>query len=239
MNFKHRYFIILGVFAGMCLVINGCNKTTTWKEAQKENTYEAYHAYIKAHPEGEHIAEAQKRAEERYWNSIKNDTLSKGFQKYLDIFPNGTHKLKAKARLNQLSSGGTLSTKAKVTGSSVIIRAGHTTDALSVGVVARAGTIVKILDRYEASNNNEALLKQSITVIHDGKQFKLPEGKAVQVLSNHKDSIHVSFATPNNASVEATISKSAVESMSGQAWYKIHTKDGITGWIYGKFIEEL
>src|SRR5690625_4261508 len=122
MNIKHSYFFILMILASVCLAINSCNKTTTWKEAQKKNTYKAYQTYIKAHPEGGHLAEAQKRAESSYWNSIKDDTLSRAYQKYLELLPNGAHKIKAKTRLTQ----GTLPTKAKVTGSSVIIRAGHT-----------------------------------------------------------------------------------------------------------------
>lgn len=237
-NYK-RIFVTPIIFVGLCLTLSNCNDSITWEEAQKADTYQAYQRYIKSHPDGKYIAKAQKLAESSYWNSIEQDTTAKKFKTYLKKFPDGAHKLKAEIILNQLVAGGKLATKAKVTGSSVIIRSNHTTDSPSVGVVAREGTIVQLLDWYSVGGNNGALLKQRITVVHDGKQYVLPQGKAIQILLDLKDSVHISFASPHNASVEVNISKDVVESMSGQMWYKIHTKDGITGWIYGKFIKEL
>lgn len=132
-----------------------------------------------------------------------------------------------------------LPTKARVTGSSVIIRSNHTTESSSAGVVAKEGTIVQILDVYTTGNSNEAILKQSITVFKSGDQIKLPSGKAIHILEDRHDSVRVSFSTANYGTEQATISKNAIEAMSGQKWYKIHTTDDITGWIYGEFIEEM
>lgn len=237
--FQDKLFIRLAAFICIGVMLIGCDDSTTWEAAQKANTYEAYQAYMTANPEGEHLAEAQKLAENSYWETIKKDTLSQSFQKYLQLFPKGSHKLKAEILLGQLSSGIKMGAKARVTGSSVIIRGDHTTEASSVGVVAKEGTVVQVLDWYSVGANNEALLNQNITVVSQGQRFNLQQGKAVQVLSDLGDSLHVSFATPNSASVEAIISKDVIESMSGNMWYKIHTKDNITGWVYGEFIEQM
>jgi len=216
-------------------LVYGCG-SSTWSDAQEADTYEAYQAYVEDNPEGEHITEAKKRADSRYWNSIKNDTTAAAFETYLDEFPGGRFRNEARKKFNQLSS---TSTKARVTGSNIIIRSDHTTESPSAGVVAREGTIVQILEVYTSGNSSEAILKQDITVSNNGNQIKLPGGKAVRILEDRNDSVRASFSTPGYGAVQATISKDEIEAMSGNIWYKIHTSDDITGWIYGKFVEEL
>lgn len=237
MNVMHaiyiRVVILLIAVAGI-LPLAGCS-SSTWEDAQQADTYEAYQAYIEANPDGDHIAEAQIRADSLYWNSIKNDTTAPDFQKYLDEFPNGEFRSEAQTKLRRFSP---LAAKGRVTGSSIIIRSNHTTESSSVGVVAKEGTIVQILDQYSAGNSNEAILKRTLTVVKNGDQVTLPSGKAMRILADQSDSVRVSFST-NDGTVEATVSKDDIEAMSGQTWYKIKTNDNIVGWIYGKFLEEL
>jgi hypothetical protein len=132
-----------------------------------------------------------------------------------------------------------MATEGRVTGSNVIIRSDHTTESRSAGVVAKEGTKVQILDQYSTGDSKEAILKRDITIEKNGNQINLPQGKALKILSDRDDSVHASFSTPDYGSTEAIISKNDIEAMSGQKWYKIRTNDDITGWIYGKFIEEL
>ncbi len=132
-----------------------------------------------------------------------------------------------------------IATKARVTGSSVIIRSDHTTESSSAGVVAKEGTVVQILEVFTSGNSNEAILTHSVTVDKNGDRIRLPTGKAIHILDDRGDSVLASFSTTNYGAEEATISKDDIEAMSGQKWYKIHTGDNITGWIYGEFIEEL
>lgn len=225
---------ILMITAAGILQLAACS-SATWEDAQEADTYEAYQAYIEANPNGEHIAKAQIRADSLYWNSIKNDTTAAAIQKYLDEFPNGEYRSEAQTKLRQLSP---LATKGRVTGSSIIIRSDHTTESSSVGVVAKEGTVVQVLDQYSVGNSNEAILKRNLTVVKEGNQITLSNGKAMRILADRNDSVHVSFST-NYGAVETTVSKDNIEAMSGQTWYKIKTNDNIVGWIYGKFLEEL
>lgn len=234
-----RMTILLLVLSAFGMALYSCGNGSTWQEAQQADTYEAYRSYITAHPEGEHVAEARKRADQRFWATIKSDTTAQSFQNYLDHFPKGAYRTEARAKLAEISSGGKLAAKARVTGSSVIIRSEPTTESPSVGVVAREGTIVQLLDRNSAGNSNQAILKRDITIRHNGSEIRLSKGKAVDILADRSDSVHVSFTASGYGSLEATISKDVIEAMSGQTWYKIHTRDDITGWIYGEFIEEL
>lgn len=222
---------------GLCFIYS-CS-SSTWEDAEQVDTHESYQAYIADNPEGEHVKEAKRRADNRYWDGIKNDTTAAAFETYLDEFPDGRFRSQAQTKRDRLASNGRMATNARVTGSNVIIRSDHTTTSASAGVVAKKGTIVQILDRYSSGNSNEAILSRNITVVSNGTRINLPGGKAINIRSDRNDSVRASFSTPDYGATEATISKDDIEAMSGETWYKIHTSDDITGWIYGKFIEEI
>ena len=217
----------------------GCNsESSDWEETQQGDTYEAYQAYIEEHPEGEHVEEARSLAEQQYWQSISNDTTATTFYNYLNRFPNGQFQTEASEKLKQIARQN-LATEGRVTGSGVIIRSDHTTESASVGVVVREGTIVQILDFYNTDDSMEAILSGDVSVVENGRRINLSSGKAITILSDQLDSVQVSISTAQYGTVITTISKENIEPMSGQKWYKITTRDNITGWIYGKFIEEL
>lgn len=238
--FSRRALVAIAfVFAGAGLgILSGCGSSTTWEEAQETDTYEAYQSYIEDNPEGEHVEDARKRADNRYWMTAKNDTTARAVENYLDEFPNGQFRSQAETRLKQLSQANR-AVKGRVTGSNVIIRSDHTTESSSAGVVARKGTVVQILDQYSSGSSKEAILKRNITIVENGNRMNLSKGKAIRILTDRNDSVEASFVSPEFGPTQAVISKNDIEAMSGQKWYKIQTNDDITGWIYGKFIEEL
>lgn len=219
----------------------GCNSRSAWDETEQDDTYEAYQNYIEENPGGEYVAEARERADSLYWESIAGDTTVDPFESYLEQFPDGRFRREAQAKVDELtqSSAESNKTEARVTGSNVIIRSDHTTTSPSAGVVAKEGTIVQILDRYISGNSVEAILKNAVTVEVRGERIQLPEGKAISVLEDRDESVRASFITPQFGRAEATIDKTDIEATSGERWYKIRTNDDITGWIYGKFIEEI
>lgn len=218
-----------------------CTSSSDWDKAKQASTSEAYQSYTKNNPDGEHLAEAQKRADSLYWKSIADDTTAAPFKAYLQKFSEGRFRGEAKAKISQLTSSQAASkkTKARVTGSNVIIRSDHTTSSSSAGVVAKEGTIVQILDRYTSGNSEEAILKRAVSVEVHGKRLQLPKGKAIRIIEDHQQSVRASVITTEFGKAEATIDKSDIEAIGGKTWYKIRTTDNITGWIYGKFIEEI
>lgn len=216
----------------------GCNSGSTWEETEQAGTYEAYQNYIESNPNGEYIAEARVRADSLYWESVAADTTEDSFETYLEEFPEGRYRAEAQAKIEELTRSD-LSTEARVTGSGVIIRSDHTTSSSSAGVVAREGTVVEILDRYISGNSTEAILKNAVTVQVRGESIQLPEGKAIRIIEDQDESVRASFITTQFGRAEASISKNDIEATDGQTWYKIRTNDGITGWIFGRFIEEL
>ena len=230
-----RFAVLVVSFLGLIFVA-GCI-SSTWEETQKADTYEAYQGYLEDNPNGEYVNIAKNRSDSLYWTSIENDTTVQSFKSYLSKFPNGQFADQAQTKLDKISSN--TASKGKVTGSNVIIRSDHTTESPSAGVVAKKGTIVQILDLHRVGSSNEAILKRNVTIFDNGNQIELPEGKAVNILSDRSDSVKASFSTPNYGAIEASISKKNIEATSGQKWYKVKTKDDITGWIFGKFIEEL
>lgn len=236
-----RYTFFRLAVVAMALVfglITGCSSSTTWEEARQADTYDAYQSYIADNPEGEYVEEAQKLADHRYWGAIEDDSTAGALEKYLEEFPGGEFRSEAQSKLNQISSAN-MATRGRVTGSNVIIRSDHTTESPSAGVVARQGTVVQILDQFNSGSSKEAILKRDVTIEKNGNRIRLPGGKAIRILTDRNDSVEASFVAPGYGRTEAAISKKDIEAMSGQKWYKIQTSDDITGWIYGKFIEEL
>jgi hypothetical protein len=221
--------------------LSGCTTRSDWDKTEQAGTYEAYQNYIDRNPEGEHLVEAQQRADSLYWKSIAGDTTAAPFERYLEKFPNGRFRGNAETKIDQLTpdQAGSKSTKARVTGTNVIIRSDHTTASQSAGVVAKEGTIVRILDRYTTGDSDEALLKRAVSVKINDELIKLPEGKAIRILEDYQDSVRASVITTQFGRAEATIDKTDIEALGGETWYKIRTTDNITGWIYGKFIEEI
>jgi len=231
------------IIAAIILInpLYGCSTRSDWDKAKQANTYEAYQNYVETNPGGEHFAEAQKRADSLYWKSIVADTTAAPFKKYLEKFPKGRFRPRAKAKIDQLTAvqAESKKTKARVTGSNVIIRSDHTTSSASAGVVAKEGTIVQILDRYTSGNSDEALLKRTVSVEVHGERIQLPKGKAIRILKDHQNAVQASFITKQFGRAEGTIDKTDIEAIGGETWYKIRTTDDITGWVYGKFIEEI
>ncbi|HKK45983.1 MAG TPA: SH3 domain-containing protein [Balneolaceae bacterium] len=221
--------------------LSGCTSRSDWDKAKQAGTYESYQNYINRNPGGEHLSEAQKRADSLYWKSIAGDTVSAPFKRYLEKFPKGQFRTKAETKIDQMkqAQAGNKKTKARVTGNNVIIRSDHTTSSSSAGVVAHEGTVVQILDRYTSGNSDEALLKRAVSVEVNGERIRLPKGKAIRILEDHQDSVQASFITTQFGRAEGTIDKNDIEAIGRKTWYKIRTTDNITGWIYGKFIEEI
>lgn len=222
-------------------LLYGCTSGSPWEEAKQADTYEAYQNYIETRPDGNYLAEARKMADLRYWESIAEDTTAAPFETYLEKFPEGRFRSEAQDKIDQQAADRAerRSTKARVTGSNVIIRSDHTTASSSAGVVAKEGTVVQILDRYISGNSVEAILRKAVTVEVRGENIQLPEGKAIRILEDRNETVLATFSTPQYGRTEATIDKSDIEATSGETWYQIRTTDNITGWIYGKFIEEI
>lgn len=231
----NKNFLLTLLFPILFMV--GCN-SYTWEDAQQADTYEAYQEYIEVNPEGEHVEEARNLAEMRYWESIQNDSSEAAFKTYLNRFPNGQYQAEAEEKIDQLAREN-LASEGRVTGSNVIIRSDHTTESASVGMVAREGTTVQILDFYSSGNSKEAILNSDVSVTENGRQMNLTSGKAITILSDEIDSVRVAISGTQYGNIEVTISKEYIEPISGEKWYKVTTRDDITGWIYGKFIEEL
>jgi len=234
-----RITVIFAVFIAINQ-LSGCTSGSDWDKAKQAGTYDAYQNYMEKNPGGKHFAEAEKRADSLYWKSIAGDTTATPFKTYLGKFPKGRFRHEAEAKIDQLTSDqAKKSTKARVTGTNVIIRSDHTTSSTSVGVVAKEGTIVKILDRYTSENSDEAILKRAVSVEVHGERIHLPKGKAIRIMEDRQSSVRASVITTQFGRAEATIDKTDIEAIGGETWYKIRTTDNITGWIYGKFIEEI
>jgi len=96
---------------------------------------------------------------------------------------------------------------------------------------------VIILDKKISTNPSEAITKYEIKVKSSIGPITLNKGKFLNIIAESPDQYIVSFKY-NNSEITTNIPASAVEKTSGNYWYKIKTKNGKIGWVYGKFISE-
>ena len=133
--------------------------------------------------------------------------------------------------------------EAKITGSNVIIRASASTTAGKKGSL-KLNQRVTVLDTYFPSDNrNEAVLryKTDFTNEYSGNfVFSLNSGRAVKVIESlGGDSYRISFIQANGDKGFAKINGERLEFINGEKWYKIETSTGLTGWVFGKFVQEI
>ena len=126
-------------------------------------------------------------------------------------------------------------------GSGVILRSNHSTSAAKIRSLKK-GESLEILDEYfPTNNNNEAILNYETKFYdsYDGEfVFKLPEGKAVKVYEHLNNSkVKISYAMRGGKTGYATITTDRLHFINGDAWYKVRTNDGRTGWVFGQFVD--
>jgi hypothetical protein len=91
-----RSGLITGFLMGACLGVIACNPAESdWNKAITANTAEAYQAFIREHPDNEHVDEARGRTfslhDDEAWAMAQAANTVAGFQEYLRQEPGGTH----------------------------------------------------------------------------------------------------------------------------------------------------
>ena len=133
--------------------------------------------------------------------------------------------------------------EAKITGSNVIVRANSSTSAGKRGSL-KLNQRVTVLDTYFPSDNrNEAILRYKTDFYNEYSSnfsFSLNSGRAVKVVESlGGDSYRISFVQANGDKGFAKISGDRLEFINGEKWYRIETSTGLTGWVFGKFVQEI
>jgi outer membrane protein assembly factor BamD (BamD/ComL family) len=73
-----------------------------WKNAESENTIEAYEAYLKTYPQGKFADKANAGIEELTWQSTLEDNSINSYEAYLKQYPQGKYTDKAKAKIEEM-----------------------------------------------------------------------------------------------------------------------------------------
>lgn len=133
--------------------------------------------------------------------------------------------------------------EARITGSNVIVRANPSTSAAKRGSL-KLNQRVTVLDTYFPSDNrNEAILRYKTDFYNEYSgnfSFSLNSGRAVKVVESlGGDSYRISFVQSNGDKGFAKISGDRLEFINGEKWYRIETSSGLTGWVFGKFVQEI
>ncbi len=132
--------------------------------------------------------------------------------------------------------------RAQITGQKVILRNGASTSDSQKGILNK-DEIVTILDSSYPNNRNEAILKNETNFYNENSgnfSFKLNRGKAVKVIESiGNDTYKISFKNVNGSIGVATIGGVYLDFINGEKWYKIQRQSGLTGWVFGKYVQEI
>lgn len=128
---------------------------------------------------------------------------------------------------------------AEISGSDVIIRADHSTQSKMLGSFKESGERVKILDEYTPSNKSEYVLNRNVTLDINGREYDLQKGKAVHLLAKTGSKASISFKDRDLNILKTKISYDYLKNIDNNKWYKVQRQDLKTGWVFGKFVNDL
>lgn len=85
---------------GVLLLLSSCDTAKRdWEKANKRNTVEAYHEFIRKHPKSEHISEADEKVEALIWERARKVNEIEAYEKYLSQYPEGKYVGEAKQKI--------------------------------------------------------------------------------------------------------------------------------------------
>ncbi len=94
---------VMILVALMGLTLSGCATTrSAWREAQRENTVQAYQDFLQKYPQSEFAAGATRKVEERAWQRAQQDDTAEGYRNFLSICPKSAFVTKAEKRIQVL-----------------------------------------------------------------------------------------------------------------------------------------
>lgn len=93
--------LIVLALAGIGAVLSACG-ASDWEKAQEADTIEALDAYVRANPNGEHVAAAELRIEALAWAEAEGADSRDGYLAYLDRLPGGGQAEEARERLAEI-----------------------------------------------------------------------------------------------------------------------------------------
>jgi hypothetical protein len=76
-----------------------------WKQAESQNTIGIYQAFIRAHPQSEHVQIAKQRIDDLRFERVKARDTPFDYRKFIAKYPNSAHAEKARNRLAELEIG--------------------------------------------------------------------------------------------------------------------------------------
>lgn len=163
----------------------------------------------------------------------------------VDILPFGeTFPRQNQSENNAVVGQSMFQANARVNGSAVQLRSEHSTTAQSLKSMKK-NDLLQIVEEYvPTGNNGQAILNQKVDFYdeyYSKVSFSLPKGKAVMVEGQLGGNIcRISyFDIKTKTKGYAKINSSALEFISGKAWYRVKREDGLTGWVYSEFVDKM
>jgi hypothetical protein len=97
---------------------------------------------------------------------------------------------------------------------------------------------VSILQKQVSLSNSEAILNQSINL---GDGSSLLKGKAVKILGYDADhnAYDIQFEHPKHGLMTSNLPTYVFDKTDNDIWYQVRRNNGETGWVFGRFLNEI
>lgn len=99
------------------------------------------------------------------------------------------------------------------------------------------GTKVSVSAKMVAGPNDAVFSRQAQITTESGKKIKLDEGKGVVIIEEKENAFTVRYAVEDGEHITGTVAKDDIRRITGETWFKVKTGDGLSGWIYGQYVD--
>lgn len=125
----------------------------------------------------------------------------------------------------------------KINGTNVIFRKDHTTKSDIIGSFKNSGEEIEILGTF-IQEKGQALISEDFTLKINGSDYKFKKGKAVDLIDENSGFYTVMFKDNDLNEQLIKLKTNLVSVTDYSKWYNIKRNNGLTGWVYGKYITE-
>lgn len=123
--------------------------------------------------------------------------------------------------------------------SELAIRSGHTITSPVIGSLSM-GEEVRVLDEWSVSaaqaRKEGYATREMVAEDVFGNEYVLDEGQILMVEERKGSGAMIRFLDPDGDEVLGFVEPAGAIGYFNESWLKIHSSDGIDGWVYGEFI---
>ncbi|MDA3900739.1 MAG: hypothetical protein PF637_09510 [Spirochaetes bacterium] len=126
-----------------------------------------------------------------------------------------------------------------INGTNVNIRTEPNVTSDAIRQLQKGAEVTVTAKKSTAMENDAVLSGLTQLTMESGKKIKLDAGKGIYIVEERDDGFLVRYPIKDGKTITGVVDKASVKRITGETWYRIRTKQGVNGWMYGKYIDIL